>query len=470
MRAWEKATWAAKRTPTEVISRVGHLVTARARALTRPGDSILVLAGKGHNGDDARQVVLNLTDRESTLLNVVDAAAGLREFNSLLSLPPALIIEGLFGIGLRGPLAGDWVKFIERINESGIPILAVDVPGGLDADTGEPQGAAIRAVCTLTLAAPKLGLVKATAAPYVGRLELAADIGLIPCPETSDLLWTVPEDFDAFPPARPVDGNKRTFGHLVVIAGSLGYHGAAVLAARGALRAQPGLVTVVVPEEAYQPVAAQLQSAMVRPWRPGAPLPDSATAILFGPGLAAEDLPDALRAELIGLWKNSPLAVVVDASALDWLPQEKAAAKPLRVITPHPGEAARMLGSTVGAIQADRPAALRALSQRHGQAWVALKGHHTLVGRARGDIYFNGSGNPWLAQGGSGDALAGFLGGLLAQPALAANASLAMRFAIWQHGATADALTYERPNWTIEDLLEHLGARRPGAAPLRRAV
>jgi NAD(P)H-hydrate epimerase len=460
MRKWEQATWAAKRTPTEVISRVGHLITTQARLLTRPGDSILILAGKGHNGDDARQVVLNLTDREVTLLNVAEPKAALREFKSLLSLPPALIIEGLFGIGLRGPLEGDWARLINFINRSAIPILAVDIPAGLDADNGEPMGTAIRATLTLTLAAPKLGLVKAQAAPYVGRLELVPHIGLVPCPLTSNLLWTVPQDFDEFPPPRVVDSHKGSFGHLAIFAGSLGYHGAALLASRGALQAQPGLVTLIVPENVYLPIAAQSQAAMVRPWRPNSPLPANTTAVLIGPGMAAADLPPELRAELGHKWKTLPLTMVADASALDWLPRARPVSKAIRVLTPHPGEAARLLGTTTKAVQADRPAALRALSTQYGGAWVVLKGHLTLVGRSQGDLFVNCSGNPGLAQGGSGDVLAGFLSALLAQPTLAANPLLAIRYAVWHHGATADTLAAERSNWTVDTLAQHLAHRR----------
>jgi ADP-dependent NAD(P)H-hydrate dehydratase / NAD(P)H-hydrate epimerase len=463
MREWETATWAAKRTPTEVISRVGHLVTAHACQLTRAGDSILILAGKGHNGDDARQVVLNRTDREVTLINIAEPGTGLREFKSILSLPHALIIEGIFGIGLRDQLDPDWIRLIDRINRTQIPILSIDVPAGLDADTGLPQGAAIRATCTLTLAAPKAGLLKASATPFVGRLELAPDIGLVPCPVTSDLQWTLPDDFEGFPPPRPVGGHKGSFGHLVIVAGSLGYHGAAILAARGASRAQPGLVTLRVPDPVYLPIAAQLQSAMVHPWQPHIPLPDSATALLCGPGLAAPDLPELLRSELAQAWKTLPIPMVVDASALDWLPPGRVQSKAARILTPHPGEAARLLSCDVPTVLNDRPAAVRALSTRYGQAWVVLKGHQTLVGRGKAELYFNSSGNPWLAQGGSGDVLAGYIAGYIAQPTLNAHTSLAIRHAVWQHGATADRLTTDNPAWTIENLVDQLGNRRPGA-------
>jgi NAD(P)H-hydrate epimerase len=457
MREWEKATWAAGRTQAEVISRVGHIVTAHVRELTRRGDAILIVAGKGHNGDDARKVVQNLTDREVNLLNVLDPETGLKEFNALQSLPPTLIVEGLFGIGLRGTLEGSWGRLIDRINRSQVPILSVDVPAGLNADTGEPQGAAIRATYTLALGAPKRGLLAAAALPYVGRLEVAPNIGLLPCPHASEVLWTLPDDFAVFPRVRPADGHKGSFGHLGILAGSVGYHGAAVLATRGALRAQPGLVTTLVPEPIYSAVASQIQAAMVRPWTAELPIPETCTALLCGPGLAATSLPRQLKAQVARLWKESPLTMIVDASALDWLPTGRVTTRGMRVITPHPGEAARMLGCETNEVQSDRPTALRELSKRFGQCWVVLKGHQTVAGSAKGDVFINSSGNPLLAQGGSGDVLAGYLGGLLTQPALAADPLTTARYAVWQHGAAADRLSAERRNWTVEELVGALG-------------
>ncbi|HYT58795.1 MAG TPA: NAD(P)H-hydrate dehydratase [Haliangiales bacterium] len=460
MREWEKATWAAKRKPAQVISRVGHIVTWRVKQLTRPGDLIVILAGKGHNGDDARQTGQNLSDHEVTLLNVRHPAATLKEFQSVLSLRPALIVDGLFGIGLNRPLETPWIKLIEKVNRSQIPVLAIDVPSGLNADSGEPEGAAIRATVTLTLGAPKKGLLTSSAWSYVGRLEVAPDIGLVLCPLEGDALWTLPGDFDSVPPPRPVDGHKGTFGHLAVVAGSLGYHGAAVLAARGALRAQPGLVTLFVQENAYLPVAAQLSAAMVHPWKPGVKLPESGTAVLFGPGLATSDLPVDLKSQMHHLWRESSLPMLADASALDWLPTGPTPAKSIRLMTPHPGEAARLLKTSTAKVQADRTAALRELSKRYGNCWVALKGHQTLIGRHKGDLFINSSGNPLLAQGGSGDVLAGYLGGLLAQPQLQADPMTTIRYGVWQHGAVADLLSGERTNWTIDNLLDALGNRK----------
>jgi len=457
MRDWEKATWAAGRSEADVISRVGYIVAQRAKQMTRPGDLIVVLAGKGHNGDDARQASRNFSDREVYLINVTEPEVSVKEFMSQLQLEPALILDGLFGVGLNRPLAGEWTKLVDKINSARVPILSIDVPSGLDADIGEAQGTAIRATVTLTLGAPKRGLLAATAWAHVGRLELAADIGLVPRTLASDLQWTVREDFLDYPPARPVAGHKGTFGHVTLFAGSVGYHGAAVLAARAALRAHPGLVTMFTCEEVYIAVAAQLQAAMVHPWRPGRDLPESATTVLFGPGLASSHVLAEMKDHLARLWKESPLPVVVDASGLDWLPQGPVKSGALRVITPHFGEAARLLNSKAGLVQNDRVRAVRDLSQLYGDCWVVLKGYQTLVGRSSGEIYVNSSGNPLLAQGGSGDALAGYLSGLLAQPGLQSETLTALRYAVWQHGASADHLSSRQRNWIVEDLIDTLG-------------
>jgi NAD(P)H-hydrate epimerase len=156
---------------------------------------------------------------------------------------------------------------------------------------------------------------------------------------------------------------------------------------------------------------------------------------------------------------------VADASALDWLPLDPVPKNALRVITPHPGEAARLLRTTPQQVQANRLNTLRNVSRRFGNAWVVLKGHQTLIGRSSGDVYVNSSGNPHLAQGGSGDVLAGYLAGLLAQPELRADLLQTIRYAVWQHGAAADRLQALRPNWVVEDLVEAVGTVKSRGAP-----
>ncbi len=366
-------------------------------------------------------------------------------------------MDGLFGLGLNRPLGQAWQNIFTAINASKIPVLAVDLPSGLNAETGETFGAAIRAAVTLMVGAPKMGLLAATAVPFVGRLEIADDVGLIPCPHTAELNWVLADDFADFPPAREAQANKGDFGQLAIVAGSQGFHGAAVVVARGAQRAQPGLVSVFVPDKIYFPVAAQLQSAMVHVWRNEISLPKKTTAIVIGPGLADPNISDFVKKTTRNFWREAKVPVVVDASALDFLPAGKISTNALRVITPHPGEAARLLGTTPAAVQLERVSSLRALSKKFGDCWVVLKGQQTLIGRSSGKIFVNSSGNPQLAQGGSGDLLAGFLAGLLAQPALQTDVERTISYAVWQHGAAADELSAERKNWTIEDLASVIG-------------
>ena len=374
MRDWEQATWAAGQTEAEVIRLVGRCVGHRALQLTKAGDTILILAGKGHNGDDARCAREHLADRQVEVFEVTENADDLAKLDTLLASRPALVVDGLFGIGLDRPLGPGWVSFIERLNAAHLPVLAVDVPSGLNADTGEPQGAAVTASVTLTVGAPKTGMLRQAAWPFVGRLEVATNAGLAPCPHPSELQWTLPEDFAGFPPARSAAGHKGNYGHLAIVAGSLGYHGAAVLAARGAQRAQPGLTTLHTLESVYHAVAPQLQAVMVTVWEVQGKLAGSHDSLLLGPGLAAADMPDQMKMLTRNLWRDVFLPVVVDASALDWLPLDPLPRTALRVITPHPGEAARLLRMHAAA-SAGQPA------ERPAQCFATIR---QLLGSAQG--------------------------------------------------------------------------------------
>jgi NAD(P)H-hydrate epimerase len=458
MREWEAATWASGQAESEVIRLVGHALARRVRQLTRDGESLLVLAGKGHNGDDARAALPHLQGRHARCLNVTDPEAQLGELDAALARRPALVLDALFGLGLNRPLDTAWQQYISHLNASHLPVLAVDVPSGLSADSGEPLGAAVQAMLTLTVGAPKQGLLRSVAWPFVGRLEVAEHVGLLEPPAAPGAcVWLRHRDFAGFPPARAAAAHKGDFGHLAIVAGSPGYHGAAVLATRAAQRASAGLVTLHTLTDAYWPASAQLQGAMIRGWHPEAPLGAPFSAVLIGPGLASEDAAEQIRPAAAKLWHEVLTPVVVDASALDWLPQEPAPPGAIRVLTPHPGEAARLLDTSATQVQADRPAALREISRRFGNCWVVLKGHQTLIGQSTGELAVNSSGNPQLAQGGSGDVLAGYIAGLLAQPALQRDVARTLRYAVWQHGATADALSAQRPNWVVEELVTALG-------------
>ncbi len=457
MREWEQASWDAGIQEEAVIRQVGERLHAwLLQCPAALAGDLLILAGKGNNGEDARQCAAfheRFEGRVPRVVDVRDPVADLPALEQALAeTRNGVVLDALFGIGLNRPLDEDWIGAIHRINGSGAEIFSVDCPSGLDADTGEVMGAAIRADRTLTLGAPKRGLLRPSAVEYVGRLDLEPDIGLVDCALSGDLRWVVPADFRGLPPRRAVASHKGSYGHLAVVAGSVGYHGAAVLAAEGALAAAPGLVTALTQGDCYIPVASQLKSAMVHPWRDRLELPEKCTAVLIGPGLAAAELPETIREFTRILWREKDIAVIVDASALDWLPEGATPEGALRVITPHPGEAARMLGGSTAAVQEDRTAALRELSSKFGDCWVVLKGHQTLVGRSSGEITVNSTGNPLLARGGSGDVLAGFLGGLLAQPAMAADSGPTIRFAVWEHGSVADRALPGWQGFSIENM------------------
>lgn len=170
MREWEQTTWASGQKEAEVIRRVGEALARRALELTSTNDFILLLAGKGHNGEDVRAVRPHLADRRVELFNVTSPAASLRQLELFLGQNPALVVDGLFGIGLNRPLDGDWIAFLTRLNGAHPRILAADVPSGLNADTGETYGAAVRATVTLTVGRPQAGTAPAQRLAVCGAL------------------------------------------------------------------------------------------------------------------------------------------------------------------------------------------------------------------------------------------------------------------------------------------------------------
>ena len=475
MRRWEELSWKQGIRQEAVIYQAGVAVGKSVLEwIQRSGiERVLCLAGPGHNGDDARVAAGYLSDFVSVrVLDIKKPEEGLRQLKSIFSSPsspvntPQVIIDGLFGIGLSRPLEGDWLELIRLVNSLRLPVISVDTPSGLNAE-GNPFPEAISAACTLTLGAPKKSLVSCKAANYTGEIRVLPSIGLAECSEDSDIYWQESSDFKNLFPPRVLNSHKGNYGHLLIIAGSLGYHGAAVLAAKAACAGGPGLISVCTQPDVYIPVASQLQVQMVHPWCQGWKVPENVTAILVGPGLASDRIPEAFWEWVGSLWQNAALPIIADASALDRLPQSET--KGVRVITPHPGEAARCLQISTEEVQRDRLGALRKLSQQYGGATVVLKGYQTLIGQASGKIMLNPTGTPSLAQGGTGDVLAGFLGGLLAHP-LHEEGTLCRKtsYAVYRHGLSAEKLDQKMRHgfqvgegspsakWTAEDLIQEL--------------
>jgi len=481
-----------------LMETAGRAVAEVAARLAQPGASITILAGKGNNGGDglvaARYLARRGLDVEVILAEpgetfTGEALANLKALvegglarprvfaGSSTDLSPrlagsAVVIDALLGTGAKGAPRGPAAALIGLLNEAGGRdstrrpfVLSVDLPSGLDADTGQAPGPCVRADATVALGGIKLGLVLPEAAGYVGRLYLAP-IGL---PETClgrpSTHWLLPGEAGAFLPTRPRAGHKGTFGHVWIVAGSPGYTGAAVLAGLGALRSGSGLATVVCPEGCREVVAIALPELLTRGLPqgsdgrlPGAAAGDLAlvlagttreaapkASLVIGPGLGATpDIAAFVAATLRGPGRRLP--VVLDADALnamalagpDAVTSLLAAAARI-VVTPHPGEMARLTGLPTATIQADRLGSAR----RAAAAWgviVVLKGAGTVVASPDGQAWVNATGNPAMASAGSGDVLAGAIGSLLAQGCSPLEAALA---GVSAHGLAGDLAARE---------------------------
>ncbi len=362
-----------------------------------------------------------------------------------------LVVDALFGTGLDRALDGlfaDAVAAIAALRADGAAVLAVDLPSGLDASRAQAIGPHVVADLTVTFAAPKIAHVLAPASAAAGDLVIA-DLGIPPelieqAPGGLSLLTA--EELATYVVPRDPAAHKGAFGHALILAGARDKSGAAVLAARAAVRGGAGLVTVATAADALPLVAVGsvesmtvglpsaengLQSAALELLEHAS---EGKRAVAVGPGLGtASGTRDVLRRFVLGL----ELPLVLDADGLNAFAGDAAALaarKAPTVLTPHPGELARLVGETVAAIEADRPAAAARAAQTTG-AIVVLKGHRTLVATPEGEVFINPTGNPGMASGGSGDVLTGLLAALLAQ---SYEPLAAAQLAVYLHGAAGD--------------------------------
>jgi NAD(P)H-hydrate epimerase len=331
-----------------------------------------------------------------------------------------------------------------------VPVLAVDIPSGLSADTGQPLGVALEAQVTVTYGWPKVGQIVPPGRDYVGRLW-QVDISIPPhLAQDVPLELTEAEEMRRALPPRPFGSHKGTFGHLVVLAGSEGKTGAAALTAGGALRAGAGLVTLGIARSLNDILEVKITEAMTLPLPEAqgrralgvaalSPLLDflqDKTAVALGPGLGTHPETRELVRQLV---RHLSLPMVIDADGLNALVGQgnilTEAAGP-RLLTPHPGELARLLGTTVQEVQARRLDVAREVAARFG-AIVVLKGAQTVVADPAGQLSLNPTGNPALASGGTGDVLTGLIGGFLAQRL---EGWTAARLGVFLHGLAADFL------------------------------
>ncbi|HVM62255.1 MAG TPA: NAD(P)H-hydrate dehydratase [Verrucomicrobiae bacterium] len=473
----------------ELMERAGYAVARAAMKVLRRLDarSVLLFAGKGNNGGDAIVAARHLAAAgcEAALVLLCKrtelqgdplihfqklvAAVKVLELPTLEELAevvgelePAVVVDGLLGTGLKGEVREPYVTAIKVINGLHRPVVAVDIPSGLDSDTGEVLGVAVRAQTTLTMGLPKIGLLKPAALEFVGRIEVV-DIGI---PRKllehlqSDVELVTARDVAALLPTRARAAHKGDFGHLLIIAGSEGYTGAPVLTATAAARAGAGLVTLAVPRSVYRIVAAKCPPEVMP--RPAdfdtLDTTDFAgfNAIAIGPGLGQDPRTQRMIWKVVSGWMPP---IVADADALNAMAPGVAALKKLHkplVVTPHPGEMGRLISKTSADVQANRWDIAREFAKDYGVTTV-LKGAGTLIAEKGQPTWVNMTGNPGMAKGGMGDALTGIIGAFLAQGMTPAEAA---RAGVFLHGLAGDLASEavgERALLT-SDLIGKLGA------------
>ena len=446
-----------------VAERIAH----RFPEARRP----LIVCGSGNNGGDGFVVARVLREWNSACvprvwlvgngpkseearanLDLLDAAGvevG-RGFDAWIPGDPLadsdLIVDALFGVGLARPVSGEYAALIEEINASAREVVSLDVPSGMCSDTGAPLGVRVEPARVIALGLPKLGLALQALDASIEVVDFGLPGRSIERTGIRQHLLTRPAAAALLPP-RPAQGHKGSFGHVLVVGGSAGKTGAVVLAAEGALRSGAGLVTAAVARGLHPILEAKLTEAMTLALdeadsdgvlRGGAAGEVSAalavrSSLVLGPGLGQGS---GAAEAVAGVLAASERPAVVDADALNALagrPEGLRGPGP-RVLTPHPGEAARLLGCGVEEVQSDRVATARELASR-SSAVVLLKGARSVIADPAGVIWVNPTGGPGLASGGTGDVLAGVVGGLLAQGLSALDAA---RLGAFLHGAAGD--------------------------------
>lgn len=373
-----------------------------------------------------------------------------------------IIVDALFGSGLSRPLAGMSLELVYLINSSGAAVVSVDIPSGLPSEgsAGYSEKGIVRATQTLTLQFPKLSLLFPENEVFVGKFQILP-IGLhakallsIP----SSYHFVTESDVRQLIQARPVFGHKGTFGHLLLVAGSKGMMGASVLAARGAYKAGAGLVTTHIPAGQGHVIHVSIPEAIVSEDIDTACFSKSGSlaafsAVAVGPGISKQP---KVKSALRQLLTSVSVPLLLDADAINIIAEERDMLElipPNTVLTPHPKELSRLIGSWSNSY--DRLAMQQEFAKRHGVV-LLCKGAYTTVALPSGEIFFNSTGNSGMATGGSGDVLAGIIGGLLAQGMKSSEAAI---LGVYLHGLAGDIAAREMGQQSImaSDIASSLG-------------
>ncbi len=443
---------------------------------------VAVFSGKGNNGGDGFVIARHLSNMgiyvKVFLLTVGDDLRGDAKINfdiirrmgtdifelrdeSCIDLIQDelkgfdLIIDAIFGTGLNSDVKGIFWEVIELINKTDIPTVSIDIPSGLSADTGRVLGNCVKADLTVTFAHPKLGLLIHQGPENVGKLE-TIDISipgyLIENENIQNHLIVGNELKPLIPPRHP-DSHKGDFGHLLVVAGSAGKTGAAALTCLGAMRVGVGLVTLGIPESLNHIMENKLTEVMTEPLFECTPgflgikaiekimeLTKGKNALALGPGLSTKEETVELVARII---KEITIPIVIDADGINAFAKNKDTLKEAKspiVLTPHPGEMARLTGTTVAEIQDNRIEISRSFAKEYC-VHIVLKGSRTVITDPKGDVYINPTGNPGMATGGMGDVLTGMISSFIAQ---GLDITDAAKLAVFSHGLAGDTIVCER--------------------------
>ncbi len=459
VRELERRTMAAGIESFALMQRAASSAWHSFRSRWPQAKSVTVICGSGNNGGDghvlaalAMQSGLKVQRISTRALESLEhdvgraaelasaAGVGCERYRAGIRFEGEVIVDALLGTGLSREVEGEALSVINDINRAEQPVLALDVPSGIAADTGAAQGAAVQAHCTVTFIGDKIGLHTGDAPAYTGEIDFRplgvkaqAFFDIVPAAWRLEESWLAP----AFAP-RPRAGHKGRFGHVLVMGGAPGFGGAALLSSQTAARLGAGKVSLATAAEHVSASLTRCPEVMARGVSGGAAaceLAEAADVIVIGPGMGEGAWGQAMLQS--ALHTDKPL--VVDADALNLLAKRwPTLARDNWVLTPHPGEAARLLNCSVADVQSDRPEAARALQRARGGV-VVLKGAGSLV-VGPGGMVVCPFGNPGMASGGMGDALSGMLGTLAAQ---FDDLELATRLGVMVHALAGDAAAKE---------------------------
>lgn len=464
MQAAEEAAFSRGVSAEELMEQAGRGIAAAVRQFFQPAGTLVLSLGKGNNAGDALVAARELKMEGWTVFvrlsgaiddfkplprkhfdQIADEVTVVSDSREIVFPPgrPVVCLDGLLGIGAQGPLRGEMAGMADEMNELRQLVkaktVAMDIPSGVNGDTGEPCDGAVIADLTVTVAQVKAGLVADAAVNHVGRLAVVRLGELEACHGDEGAILLTPDRLRPVLPIRSTDAHKGSAGRVVLVAGSRGFLGAAVLASLGALRSGAGLVTLVVREDDYALMAPMCPpEVMVKPVRnPLEALDMKADAWVVGPGLGFGN-----RAEVLEILKDASAPAVVDADALTILGEQGiellSHASAARLLTPHPGEMARLVANRSEFQISDRRRQVETLAAAFPSHGFLLKGSRTVIAADGRPTWFNSTGHPGMASGGMGDVLSGACGAWLGQGLSVHDAA---GVAAWSCGRAAELAT-----------------------------